>query len=145
MTAKRIMVPVTGRRFGEEAARLAFRMGHTDGAKVHALYVIELGHEYPLDADLPRETADAERTLARIEALSHEERCPADTALVQARHAGPAIVQEAMDRNIDLIAMEAGHKTGSRVLSETAEYVLKNAPCPVLIWREPRNSHRVDR
>lgn len=138
------MVPVTVREFGEEAIRLACRMGHTDGAKVHALYVIELGHEHPLDADLPRETAAAERVLARIEALSHEERCPADTALVQARHAGPAIVQEAMDRKIDLITMDAGHKKGSQVLSDTAEYVLRNAHCPVVLWREPPK-HRAGR
>ena len=84
------MVPATGRKVGEEAVRMACRMGRQDGAKVQALYVIELGHEYPLDANLPRETAAAESVLERIDALCHEERCPADTALVQARHAGPS-------------------------------------------------------
>ena len=137
MAAKKIMVPATGRKVGEEAVRMACRMGRQDGAKVQALYVIELGHEYPLDANLPRETAAAESVLERIDALCHEERCPADTALVQARHAGPAIVQEAMDRNIDLIAMTASYKKGSQVLSETVQYVLKNAACPVLLWRGP--------
>jgi nucleotide-binding universal stress UspA family protein len=112
-------------------------MGRQDGAKVCALYVIELGHQYPLDASLPRETAAAESVLEQIDALSHEERCPADTALVQARHAGPAIVREALDRNIDLITMAAGYEKGSQVLSETVLYVLSNAPCPVLLWREP--------
>ena len=139
------MVPVTGRKVGEEAVRLACRMGRMDGAKVHALYVIELGLEYPLDANLPREIAIAESALGRIDALSHEERCPADTALVQARHAGPAIVQEALERNIDLITMAAGYKRGSQVLSDTVQYVLKNAQCPVLLWREPLKANRSGR
>ena len=139
------MVPVTGRKIGEDAVRLACRMGRMDGAKVHALYVIELGREYPLDANLPRETAAAESVLERIDALSREERCPTDTALVQARHAGPAIVQEALERNIDLITMTAGYKGGSQVLSEMVEYVLKNAHCPVLLWREPLHTDRADR
>lgn len=137
LAAKNILVPVTGKKVGEEAVRLACRMGRQDGAKVCALYVIELGHQYPLDASLPQETAVAENVLEQIDALSHEERCPADTALVQARHAGPAIVREALDRNIDLITMAAGYKKGSQVLSETVLYVLSNAPCPVLLWREP--------
>ena len=134
---KKIMVPVTGHEVGEAALRLACRMGRLDGAKIHALYVIELAHEYPLDANLPRETALAESILQRIEALSHEERCPAETALVQARHAGPAIVQEAMERNIDLIAISDGHKKRSQLLCDVAQYVLTNAPCPVLLWRDP--------
>lgn len=137
------MVPVTGRKLGEEAVRLACRMGRLDGAKVYALYVIELGHEYPLDANLPRETAVAESILERIDALSHEERCPADSGLVQARHAGPAIIQEALERNIDLITMAAGHKRGSHALGETVQYVLKNAHCPVLLWREPPQASRM--
>ena len=145
MAAKKIMVPVTGLTVGEEAVRLACKMGRMDGAKVHALYVIELGHEYPLDANLPRETAAAESILERIDAISHEERCPADTALVQARHAGPAIVQEALDRNIELITMAAGYKKGSLVLSDAVQYVLQNAPCPVVLWREPPRSQRAER
>ena len=145
MTAKKIMVPVTGRKVGEEAVRLACRMGRLDGARVYALYVIELGHEYPLDANLPRETAAAESVLERIDALSHEERCPADTAVVQARHAGPAIIHEALDRNIDLITMAAAYKRGSHVVSGTVQYVLKNAHCPVLLWREPPHANRLGR
>ena len=137
LEAKKIMVPVMGEKVGEEALRLACQMARRNGAEVQALYVIELGHEHPLDANLTAETAKAERLLRQVDALCREERCPADTALVQARRAGPAIVQETIDRKADLITMAAEYRKGSRTLSETVTYVLKNAPCPVLLWSEP--------
>ena len=138
LAAKRIMVPVAGPLVDEEAFRLACRMARLNGAKIHVLYVIELGYQYPLDANLEHETGEAETTLQRIEAMSHEERCPVDATVVQARHAGPAIVQEAVERKMELISMSTMGKSSlaSNLLGDTTMYVLKNAPCSVLIWRQ---------
>ena len=64
--------------------------------------------------------------------------CEVLTELLQAREAGPAIVDEAVERGIDLIIMAISYKKpfGEFDLGSTVPYVLKNAPCRVLIWRE---------
>ena len=136
LAAKRILVPVGGSKVAEEVFALACWMAKHNKAKIYALYVIELEQELPLDAELPLENNRAEAVLERIEALGREEKCPVDAVLVQARHAGPAIVQDAVDRRIDLITLAVKDKKhfGPHLLGETASYVLKNAPCPVLLW-----------
>src|SRR5690606_10023644 len=62
--------------------------------------------------------------------------------LLQARSAGPAIVDEAVERNADLIVMALRNqrKHGRPTVGETIPYVLKNAPCEVLISRLPPQS-----
>ena len=137
--AKRILVPVAGEKFAEDAFRLACRVAKHNGARVYVLYVIELGLDLPLDAEPGPENEVAEAVLQRIEALGREEKCPVEASLVQARHAGPAIVQEAIQRNMELITLAESYKKrfGPQVLGEAVSYVLKNAPCPVLLWREP--------
>ena len=51
--------------------------------------------------------------------------------------AGAAIVDEAIDRNTDVIMMGATirKKLGKVTTGETVDYVLKNAPCEVLVVR----------
>ena len=49
------------------------------------------------------------------------------------------MVDEAIERGVDLITMGVGYekKFGEFNLGETIPYVLKNAPCWVLVCREP--------
>ena len=135
-SAKNILVPIKGDHTGEEAFRLACRLSKANKGRIHALYVIEVEHGLPLDAEV--ETAEGEAILSKIEAVSHEEKCHVDARYVQARHAGPAIVQEATERRLELIVLGIHGKLrlGSFDLGETASHVLKNAPCPVILWRE---------
>ena len=135
-SAKNILVAIKGDNTGEDAFRLACRLSRANKGKVHALYVIEVEQGLPLDAEV--ETTKGEAILGKIEAVSHEERCQVDARYVQARHAGPAIVQEATDRKLELIVLGIHRKPrlGSFDLGETASHVLKNAPCPVIVWRE---------
>ena len=136
MNAKKVLVPVKGDRAGEEAFRLACKLSKQNKAKLYALYVIEVAQELPLDAAV--DSSLGEDILNRIEALGQEEKHPVEAEYLQARHAGPAIVQEALARNAELIVMGIPCKSryGSFTLGETASYVLKNSLCPVVLWRE---------
>ena len=55
------------------------------------------------------------------------------------RHAGPAVVLEAEDRNMDAVILSVPYKRrfGSCSMGATASYVFDNAPCRVILWREP--------
>ena len=59
------------------------------------------------------------------------------TELLQARSAGAAIVDEAIDRNADMILLASTlrRKYGRVTTGETIAYVLKNAPCEVILVR----------
>ena len=138
MPLERILVPVLGNGCDDEALRLASDLAKGSKAKVHALYVIEVKRELPLDAEISRETARAEGVLHRLESLGKDLKCSVEATLLQARDAGPAVVQEAVERNAQLIVMQMPYKTrfGCFTLGDTAPYVLKNAPCQVILCRE---------
>ena len=60
----------------------------------------------------------------------------AATRLIRARSAGPAIVEEARGRNAELIVVGAPRRAVAgrrRLFGGTVDYVLREAPCRVLI------------
>ncbi|MBI2871593.1 MAG: universal stress protein [Chloroflexi bacterium] len=127
-----------GRRVDEEALRLACRLVREGKGAVHVLYVIEVARSLPLDAEIPAETAKGEEALARMEEVGKECKCHVEGAILQAREAGPAVVQDAEERGVDLIVMGMPYERlyGVSSLGHTVPHVLKNASCPVLVWRE---------
>ena len=133
---KNVLIPTKGDDVGEDAFRLACGICKENKAKLYALYVIEVKQELPLDAEVDPRLG--ENILGRIEALGSQAKCPVAAEYVQARHSGPAIVQEALERKIDLIILGIPYKRrlGQFTLGDTASYALKNAPCPVILWRE---------
>ena len=136
MDVGRILVPIKGDRAGEEAFRLACGLSKENKAKLYALYIIEVKQELPLDAEV--DSSQGEAILGRIEAVSQEEKCRVEAEFLQARQAGPAIVQESIERRIGLIVLGVPYKRrfGQFTLGETPAYILKNSSCPVILWRE---------
>ena len=136
MNARALLVPVNGDSACESAFRLACRLVRANKAKLQALHIIEVKHELPLDAEV--DASQGEGVLDRIERLSHEEKYQVEAQYLQARRAGPAIVQEASERGTELIVVGIPykHRMGRFTVGETASYLLQNAPCPVILWRE---------
>ena len=132
-----ILVAVDGGSTDEGAARLACGLARSSKAKVVVLYVIEVGHELPLDTEL--DPSLGEEVLDRLEWIGGREKCSLEGGYVQARHAGPAIVEEAVNKNAQMVILGLPSKRYRRDVSfgDTIGYVLKNAPCQVLLWREP--------
>ena len=105
--------------------------------RIHAIYVIEMQLKYPLDAEVGEEILRGEEALAEIEHLSMSGRLSLQGEIVQARQAGPAIVQEAANIPATMIIMgvDYGNDPAGFRMSTTADYVLRNARCPVILWR----------
>ena len=132
----KILVAVKGGKSGEESFRLACGIARAAKARLYALYVIEVGWELPVDAEV--DPTEGENVLHRIEALGQEEKCYVEAQYIQARHAGPAIVQEALERGMELIVLGVPYKRrlGQFTLGSTVAYILKSAHCPIILWRE---------
>ena len=74
---------------------------------------------------------------ANAEHVADEFGIELETEILQARDVGTAIVDEALEREVDLIVMGIGYKRkfGEFDMGHTAPYVLKNAPCRVWLAR----------
>jgi nucleotide-binding universal stress UspA family protein len=139
---KSILVPVKGQRVDLDAFRLGCSLARDAKSKLYAIYVIEVKRELPVDAEVTGEVLKGEDILSEIEALSSEEKSAVSAEILQAREAGPAVIHEAVERGIDLIIMGLPAKTTNSTfhLGDNVSYILKNATCPVLLWREPKTS-----
>jgi len=136
---RRVLVPVHGDEADEEALRLACSLVKKTKGKIFVLYVVEVERSLPIDAPVPGEDQRADAILAGMEKIGKEEKCSVEAELLQAREAGPAVVEEAFEREADLIIMGLPYKRhrGEFGLGTTVPYVLMKAPCRVWISREP--------
>lgn len=138
LTSNRIMVTVGGNRVDEETVRLACRMAKARSGKLYAVHIIEVNRALPLSAPVEDAVRHGEEVLDAVEQLASEAELAVETEMVQARDTGPAIVGEAEEWGAELIVMGLPYKRrfGEFNLGRTVPYVLKNANCRVLLYRE---------
>lgn len=143
MPYKRIIVPVQGSDADRKAIELAGLLGSGKAAELVLVHVVEVAQSLPLEADMPVEAGAGERTLQDAEQWARK--CSDSRVgriipeLLQARSAGAAIVDEALERGADVIvmALRQHRRHGQSTPGDTVPYVLKNAPCEVLVTRLP--------
>ena len=135
---KKILVATGGGGADEEAMELACRLAKKDKGKIWAVYVITVKRALPLDAEIESEVHEAESILDHMEDVAEKHDCEIETDVLQAREAGPAIIDEAVEREVNLILLGISHKRsfGQFSLGSVVPYVMKNAPCPVIIFQE---------
>jgi nucleotide-binding universal stress UspA family protein len=140
-----ILVPVKGTEADEEAIKLACRLAKPDKAKICAVNVIPIDRTLPLDAEMEGEVDKAEAILNRMEDVAREQGYSIDTDLLQARGVGPTIVDEAAEREADLILIGVEYKKqfGQFSLGTVVPHILKNAPCRVLLYHQYSNPPEV--
>tara|TARA_B100000315_G_C14388064_1_gene500585 strand:- start:227 stop:652 length:426 start_codon:yes stop_codon:yes gene_type:complete len=138
MEFQKVLVPVIGTAVDEEAVKLACRLAKKDKGRIWAVYVITLKRILPLDAKIESEIREAEGILDHIESVGGEQGRQVETDLLQSREAGPSIVDEAVEREVDLILMGVTYKRrfGQFSLGDVVPYVLKNAPCRVILYHQ---------
>ncbi len=142
--AGRILVTLGGHPVDDETVRLACRMalrprgeGKTP-ALIYAVHVVEVDRALPLSATDELQQVRGEQILDAAEQVAAQFDVLMEAELVQARDTGPAIVGEADEWHADVIVMGLPYKRrfGEFNLGKTAPYVLKNAPCRVILFRE---------
>lgn len=133
-----VLVPVNGTDGDERAIDVAVLLAKRAHATVTAIHVVEVPQELALETEMDREVARGDDVLRAAGSCAHGYGCSLEVELLQARTAGPAIVDEAIERGARLIVMStsvrrrAGEVTVGRT---TIPYVLKNAPCEVVVCR----------
>ena len=137
MEFNRILVPINGTKADDEAIKLACRLARKTRGKIWAVYVIPVTRTLPLDAAIEAEVRKGEEILDHTESVAEEQDYEVETDLLQAREVGPTIIDEAVERAATLIIMGIEYKRrfGQFSLGNIAPYVLKNAPCHVILYQ----------
>jgi len=139
MEFHKILVPVAGTEADEEAIKLADRLlAKKNKGEICAVHVISIERVLPIDAEIESEIRKAEDILNHIESIAEGQGCKIETELLQAREVAPAIVDEAIEREADLILIGVTYKRrfGEFSLGDVVPYVLKNAPCRVILYHQ---------
>ena len=136
----RILVPVLGDDLVDAPALkiAALLLGGREGVEASLLHVIEVPFEQTLDTENEAEVARADTILSGAEAILVERGVPTRTSTVQARAAGPAIVDDANELGADLIVMGLRYKKrfgGQWDAGRTVPYVMRNSTAPVWCLR----------
>jgi APA family basic amino acid/polyamine antiporter len=134
---RRILVPIVSGQPSDDALDVACGLAAERRARITALAVIEVPLDLPLDADLPLEEQRANRELDEAQAIGDSYGVTVAGRLIRGRSAGEAIVDEASRRSSEIIVLGSPRRilaAGSRaVFGRTVDYVLKHAPCRVMV------------
>jgi APA family basic amino acid/polyamine antiporter len=158
-----ILVPVFGTKFDDDIVATAGRLaaaereesgGDDDGeSTLDVIYVIEVPLTLPLDAMLPADREEeARRALERAREVGEEyEDVEVNTQVIRARKVGAGIVEAARRSGAEAIVIGGEAPTKIRggamiggigaakpaEIGAATEYVLKKAPCRVLLTAPP--------
>ncbi len=128
-----ILVPIVDGDESREAVEVAARLATERAGRIVLLRVIVVPLELPLDADLSEQVEDAYELLDRAHAIAELYGVRAVERIVRSRQAGSAIVEEADRRGTEIIVLGARRGNYKTIFGSTVEYVLKNAPCRVMV------------
>lgn len=133
----RILVPLTGVEADKVALRLACETARSNKSQIFVVHVMEVKRSLPIDAEIGSQADRGEAILEEALEVGRLAKVSIRSELLQARHEGPAIVDEAVGRAVDTIifGLPYERKYGRFSVGETASYVLKNAPCEVWLCR----------
>jgi basic amino acid/polyamine antiporter, APA family len=162
---RNILVPVFGTKLDDDIVATAGRLaaaeqeeskGEEGETRLHLVYAIEVPLALPLDAELPPEVEEeARRALKRAGDVGEEyEDVKVEGEIVRARDVGAGIVEAARRRDAEAIVIGGEPPTKIRggatlggigaakpaEIGAATEYVLKKAPCRVLLTAPPEDA-----
>jgi APA family basic amino acid/polyamine antiporter len=141
VTFEKILVPMKLGIIGEEMLATAIKLASDHGAEVQALHVIRVPLEQPLEGEMIELEERAEASIAEAKLLGAEHGVVVEGVTIRARAIGHAIVARAQAVDADLIVLGSAPRwrRQSRFFSPTVDYVLRRAPCEVLIVAFPQS------
>lgn len=134
---RRLLVPVISGQPSDDAMDVACRLAAERGSQIVALNVLEVPLDLSLREDFPELARAANHELDEAVAIGDSYGVRTLGRLERARSAGPAIVAEAEARQAEIIVLGSPRRrltaAQSAVFGATVDYVLKHAPCRVLV------------
>jgi APA family basic amino acid/polyamine antiporter len=134
---RRLVVPVIAGQPSDDAMDVACRLAAERGSRIVALSIVEVPLDRQLADEQPELEAVAHRELDAALAIGDSYGVRVVGRLERARSAGRAIVAEADARGAEIIVLGSPRRrltsSHATVFGATVDYVLKHAPCRVLV------------
>ncbi len=137
---KRVVIALNGGPTDARTVKLVAMLAKSFKAELFAVHVVEIDWTLPIDADVASGSEEAQRVLDLAETVAESGKARMEPILLQARDVGAALVDEATERDADLLVLGLPYRKrfgGDFAIGRTIPYVLKNAPCAVWVVREP--------
>jgi nucleotide-binding universal stress UspA family protein len=137
---RRAILALAGGPGDDRIVRLAADLAKPNHAELLGVHVVEVGFSMPLDADVASRSDAAQKILDHAELEAESRKSRLEPVLLQAREVGAALVDEATEREADLLVVGLPYRMrfgGDFAIGRTIPYVLKHAPCEVWVVREP--------
>jgi basic amino acid/polyamine antiporter, APA family len=137
---QRILVPVKLGAIGDEVLATAIKLAEEHEATIRAVHIIRVPLDLPLDASMLEEEERASASLVDARLLAKEHGIELERHTIRARSIGHAIVADAKESGADLIVLGSSPRwrRQSRFFSPTVDYVLRQAPCEVMVIAYPQ-------
>ncbi len=137
-----ILVPLLSKSEAtDRIVALAAQMVRSRNGSVELLAVIEVPFTLPINARVEEDEKRALEVLDRAESVARQcvtgmNRTGVNKRILKARNAGSAIVREAELQAVDLILLANAPvrvRGNAQQINPAVDYVMKNAPCEVLV------------
>ncbi|MCG8618699.1 MAG: universal stress protein [Desulfobacterales bacterium] len=134
---ERILVAVDGSEYGNNAVEQAISLGAICNSEIYVISVVDLFPEQMevAPALVEKMSEDARNIIEQAKKKVDEAKIPCETIVHMGGKPWEYIVQEAKDKEIDLIVLGSHGRSGlERILmGSTAQNVIGHAPCPVIV------------
>lgn len=137
---RRAVVALNGGPSDSRIVHLVAEQAARTKAELIAVHVVEIDWTLPLDADIAGHSEEVQQVLDVAEGIAESHKQTMEPVLLQARDVGAAIVDEATERDADLLVVGLPYRKrfgGEFAIGRTIPYILQNAPCQVWVVREP--------
>jgi len=137
---RRAILALAGGPCDDRIVHLAAEFGRVGNGELVGVHVVEVGWSMPLDAEVASRSEGAQQILDHAEMTAEKLKARLEPVLLQARTVGSALVDEATEREADLLVIGLPYRKrfgGEFVIGSTIPYVLTHAPCEVWVVREP--------
>ncbi len=135
---RNVLVALSGKDLDAEVVTMACTIAKAKKANVFAVYGIEVPRKLAIDAEMPEETILAQRALERASSVADQLKMRVEQEIIQSRHFGQSMVDEVDAHHVALVILGLPYHlgmTGHFDRGDTADFVLKNAPCRVWLVR----------
>jgi basic amino acid/polyamine antiporter, APA family len=137
---ERALVPLKLGPVGEEVLATAIKLMEESGGAICVLHVLRVPLDQPMDAPLPEAEELARASLEDAKELAAEHGVELRTRMIRARALGEAIVDAIEEEEADVVLMGSAPRWRRQSLffSPTVDYVLRKAPCDVMVVAYPQ-------
>lgn len=140
---RKAVLGLNGGPTDELVIHLGCQLAKLGNAELVAIHVIEVDWRHELSEELANENEAASALLDMAEGIAEQYKVKLTGDLLQAREVAAALVDEAIELGADAVIVGLPYRQrfgGDFALGDSIPYVFQNAPCQVLVVREPVSS-----